>query len=346
MMLDKQACDYLDRLISVEIRPSGLLNDITRTLYESARARQGGEPLTLLAARHLKQALAQPKPTVLLSTGIGGPPALPYGETDGPPGLAILARAFHLMFDARIVVALEQRYMASTAGALEVVGLTQAREDEPGFESADVLISELSLDRDDVVAQARTLMNRYEPQALVAVERPGPNREGVIHTALGKDWNSPQSQFFLVVEEARRRGVLTVSMGEVGNEIGFGLIEDEVRRTVPFADVCQCPCGGGSVTNTKVDVLVVAGGCNWACYGIEAAMALLLRRGDLIHDPDLELPLIEACLRGGAVDGVTGRSEPLVEGCSIDMSRSLAVLLRGATLNWLQGVGKSWLTDE
>lgn len=346
MLLEKQACEYLDRLISVEIRPSGLLNDITKPLYDAARSVQGGDPLTLIAAQRLRQALLKPGSSVLLSTGIGGPAALPFGETDGPPGLAVLARALLLLFDTRPLVAVEDRYMAATTGVLEAVGLTCAFENDPAADSADVLLFELSFEMEVAARQTQYLLDQFKPQAIVAVERPGPNREGVIHNALGKDWTSPQSHFYLIIEEAQRRGILTLSMGEVGNEIGFGMIESAVRRTVPYADTCQCPCGGGSVSSTGVDVLVVAGGCNWACYGIEAALALLMRRGDIIHDSDLERPLVEACLRGGAVDGVTGRKELLVEGCSIDMSRSLAVLLRGAALNWLQGVGESWLQQD
>ena len=117
-------------------------------------------------------------------------------------------------------------------------------------------------------------------------------------------------------------------------------------RIVPFAERCQCACGGGAVTSTVVDVLVVAGGCNWACYGIEAAIAVVTGRPELMHDPDSERDMVEACRRAGAVDGPTGRAELLVEGCSLDMSRSVAVLLRGMVTNWLGGAAGSWLLER
>ncbi len=344
--LQIQACNYIDRLITVEMRPSGLLNDITVPLYQAARARQGDKPLTLLAAERLNDSLSIPGSTVILSTGIGGPPFLPFGETDGPPGLAVLARTLQLAFDAKILVVVEDRYRKATIGALEAAGLTVAYTPKGISQPGLVHLIDFSFDVAQATEQSRALFNEYAPKAVIAIERPGPNRLGVIHNAVGHHWVTPQSNFHLVIAEARRRDVLTISMGEVGNEIGFGVIESEVRRVVPYADQCQCPCGGGAVSSTEVDVLVVAGGCNWACYGIEAALAIVTGKHEIMHDPDIEYDLVEACYQAGAVDGPTGRLELLVEGCSLDMSRSIAVLLRGMVLNWMGGTSDSWLLGD
>ena len=43
----------------------------------------------------------------------------------------------------------------------------------------------------------------------------------------------------------------------MGNEIGFGLILDDVLKISPWGAKCQCPCGMGVATVTATDVLVV-----------------------------------------------------------------------------------------
>jgi hypothetical protein len=100
-----------------------------------------------------------------------------------------------------------------------------------------------------------------------------------------------------LIAEARRRGIRALGIGDMGNEMGFGLIEDTVRKTVARADVCQCPCGQGMASAVTTDVLVPASISNWGAYGIEAGLAMLRGRPDVFHDAATERAMLSAAPR-------------------------------------------------
>lgn len=79
----------------------------------------------------------------------------------------------------------------------------------------------------------------------------------------------------------------------------------------------------------RVDHLVVAGTSNWGAYGITAHLSRLGRR-DLLHTPALERRLVQACVEAGAVDGITRRREPSVDGLSLEILTGVVELLRRA----------------
>ncbi|WP_425474480.1 glutamate cyclase domain-containing protein, partial [Staphylococcus gallinarum] len=82
-------------------------------MYEVCRAHHG-EPLSSLAARRLGESLSK-NDVVFIATGAGTPPNLPQGETDGPVGAAVLARALILAFDVRVVLVTEDAHLAPVA---------------------------------------------------------------------------------------------------------------------------------------------------------------------------------------------------------------------------------------
>src|SRR3990172_6436377 len=88
-------------------------------LYQASR-RLAGEPLCAAWARRLEAAL-HPGAAVLLLTGAGAPPSLPWGETDGPLGAAVLARGVVLAFGARPLVVAEARFRGPVVAALDAL---------------------------------------------------------------------------------------------------------------------------------------------------------------------------------------------------------------------------------
>src|SRR5438105_1421024 len=93
--------EAIDRLCTVEMRVQGLPRGKINRLYDAARQARG-EPLSLAAAHGL-QARVGRGDTVFIATGAGSAPWLPYGETDGPPGAALVARAVDRALGARPV---------------------------------------------------------------------------------------------------------------------------------------------------------------------------------------------------------------------------------------------------
>ncbi|NIM44470.1 MAG: DUF4392 domain-containing protein, partial [Nitrososphaeria archaeon] len=89
----------IDRLITVDVGGRGVI----QKLYPPALERQGGAPLTLQAAKRLREVVGEGD-TVLIATGMLIYPYWELGETDGPLGGAALARALQIGLDAKPVL--------------------------------------------------------------------------------------------------------------------------------------------------------------------------------------------------------------------------------------------------
>jgi len=81
----------------------------------------------------------------------------------------------------------------------------------------------------------------------------------------------------------------------------------------------------------RVDYLVVAGVSNWGAYGIVAALSRLSGQM-LLHSAAEERRLIEACVEAGAVDGITRRPEPTVDGLPLEAHAGFVALLGRSVL--------------
>jgi hypothetical protein len=72
--------------------------------------------------------------------------------------------------------------------------------------------------------------------------------------------------------------------------------------------------------------VVVAGVSNWGAYGIVAQLGRISGE-PLLHTPAEELRMIDACMKAGAVDGITRRREPTVDTLSADTHAAYVALL-------------------
>jgi len=117
-------------------------------------------------------------------------------------------------------------------------------------------------------------LDLLRPSALIAIEKLGPNQQGVYHMVKGHDSSAFQAKAGRLFDAARPRGILTIGVGDRGNEIGMGAIADTVRQVLPYGSICQCPCGGGVADATEVDVVVPGTCSNWGAYGMPPAWPL------------------------------------------------------------------------
>jgi hypothetical protein len=283
----------------------------------------------LAAARALRGARR-----VLIVTGFCVPPGLP--ETDGLPGAGVLGQALRrLGADVRWVT--DRPVAAPLQAVLEALGQPAA--------------IEVPAEDGDPTA----VLSRTRPTHLVAIERPGRARSGDYLSARGESiaaWNGPLDTLFLPdgrrALAARRAGAqpepgrpdrrarasapdargaahptgakrpVTIGVGDGGNEIGMGNVHARlVRQGSLLARIASV---------VPVDHLVVAGTSNWGAYGIVAQLARLARQ-PLLHTPDVERRLIEACVAAGAVDGLERRRQPTVDGLGLDAHAAVVELL-------------------
>jgi hypothetical protein len=314
--------ERIDRLMTVEMRPlnGGLPAGFVVPMYEACRAHHG-EPLSSLAARRLSEVLSKGG-TVFIATGAGTAPKLPQGETDGPVGAAALARALIVAYGVRVVLVTEDAHAAPVGAVAAVVN-----EDLGRAGAVSIVCFQLGLKAGRT--KADDLMNEYRPSAVLFVERDGPNKEGFFHGVRG-DCRNPEDvgHVYLLADVAHKRGVLTVGVGDGGNEVGFGAVRDAIAAVHPLGAKSLAGHASGVITVTATDVVVSASVSNWGAYGIAAAIAARVKNLDVLHTPALELKMIEASVAAGARDGATSRAEVAVDGINWEGHAAFVEMLR------------------
>lgn len=285
--------DGIDRLVTVEITGRGVIGD----LYEAARKAHDG-PLCLEAAGHLLERVRKGD-VVILATGF---PTYPWstGEQDGPVGTATLARALALGIGARPVIVTDPANVDLCAAAVRGAGLNVKSVGDALRLPTTAAVAPFPLEWNEAQAAAEKILETLRPAALVAVERPGANEQRQYHSSGGKSITDHCAKIDALFETARGHGLLTIGVGDAGNEIGSAAIRDAVLRAVPHARRCGCPCGGSIVPLVRTDVLVTAAISNWGAYGIEAAIAFLLGRPEVMHARDVDARTHELCAAAGA----------------------------------------------
>lgn len=308
---------HIDRLVTVEARISPNSRNVIVHLYEAACAAQGGGPLSMLAARQVLQHLG-PGKVVFLTTGAGDPRFLPAGETDGPPGVAALALAIHAATGAVPILLTEAPFCENLAATTLAVGLG-IRPTEHALNTA-YTTAVLPLAHDESAEQqAASYLDTFQPAMVISIEKIGPNKHGFAHTSTGTPTAADRARAECLFDEATRRGIPSLGIGDNGNELGFGLIADAVAKYKPNGErLC---------TRVKTDVLVPANTSNWGAYAVEAALAALVGKPELMHSAETERRMIEACVTAHGVDGSTGRHTLQVDGMPVDASCAIVTML-------------------
>jgi hypothetical protein len=316
------AGEAIDQLITIEAKNPGMPHNVLRPMYQAARKLVGDRPISIVAAERLVGILA-PGDTVLVITGAGYAPTMPKGESDGPPGAASLAKAMYKGLGVVPVYVCEECHVdpivaSSHAAGLMVKDFRHARDRHLGAALTTAPTSQAG------VAEwvARTF-DEMKPKALISAERLGPGKDGIIHNATGQPLQGSDRtvehdavDVAPIVTEANRRAILTIGIGDHGNELGFGSIRDAVVATMPKGDrLC---------TTIGTEIVLPAMMSNWGCYGIEAALAFLLRRPDLIHSPAQEERIMRACLDAGGLEAMYCTTEFCVDG--LDGETSMACM--------------------
>lgn len=151
------------------------------------------------------------------------------------------------------------------------------------------------------------IIETYNPVALISIERPGRSKDGHYRNMNGQiidGQNAPLDLFFEVENE-----IMSIGIGDGGNEIGFGKYTDLMVSLLDYDAPCEVP----------TDHCLVATTSNWAAYGLIAA----LDKSQLPFEKEL-ISYYKYIVEKGAVDGVTGEATVSVDG--IPLAKSLAVL--------------------
>ena len=216
-------------------------------------------------------------------------------ETDGPVGVALLAAALAANGVA-VRIAVDSPCADAVRAAVHETG-------------SDVLVDEVGVADRPGIERVTSAWRAARVSHAVAIERCGLSPDGRPRNMRGVDvspWTAPLDDLYTGGPWVR------IGVGDGGNEIGMGkLPAGVIAGSVPNGDRIACITG--------CDHLVVAGVSNWGAYGLMAALAV-------VHDSwspalskfltaERDLAVTRAIVeKTGAVDGVTARNEPTVDG--------------------------------
>lgn len=317
--------EAVDQLITIEVKNRGGPHGILAPLYRAARERCGtGRPLTTVIAEQLV-ARIKPGDTAFLVTGAGYVPTMEKGESDGPPGAAALARVLHKGLGAVPVFVVERNHVDVMAAAATAMGLAIRPYEQANANRLGAALAVAPTNQDNVPGWIDTIITEMKPAALIGVERLSPGRDGAIYAAKGLPLSGPNAinegliDISGVMPAAKAAGALTIGIGDHGNELGFGTIYDTVVKTMPHGEKLATP--------VAADLVLPAMTSNWGSYGVEAVLAFLLERADLMHTAEMEERVLRRIFDAGVLEASGFTAEFLVDGLDGETSVSLVQIL-------------------
>lgn len=318
-------CRQIDRLITVEMRISDYSRGVIAKLYDAAVKAQNDLPLSMQAAGHVL-AHAKEGRHFFVITGAGNPKFLPEGETDGPPGAVVLARAIHQATGAIPILLTDEPFVDNVKATALAAGL--------GLRDAELLkgipysTAVLPLVPGDAADElCKSYLDKFDPTLMISIEKIGPSSAGIAHSASGTPAADTHCRAEPLFDDASARGIATIGIGDNGNEMGFGKITPAVHK--------HKPAGEKLATRVDADVLVAANVSNWGGYGVVAAMAAMTGDQALLHSAKAERRILEANVAHGAADGSTGRHIMAVDGMDEDVQYAVVTMLQHIVKNGL-----------
>lgn len=331
----KQAGRLFDRLMTLDVCYKFGEKDNLQNLYaatQKALSLSSSDSVIHYAAESMLPRIEK-QSNIIIATGFRIPPEMLFGETDGPTGAAALARTLYFGYECSPIFILEDELLPM----MESVALAA------GLPSGSFQLISISKEKEKAVQDAEAILNEFKPSCIVSIERPGANLKGEYHTSRGINISKYTARVDVLIESAIKENILTIGIGDVGNELGLGKIRKDIIKNIKTGEKCQCPCKGGVAPVVEADIPIIASVSNWGGYALAAMLSLFKENLVYFHDSKIELEMIEACVKNRAVDGSTKRAEISVDAlpgeihCAvIDMMRSIVT----GYLNVTQGVFK------
>ena len=324
----RQIAEGIDKLMITDIASRGCIE----VLYKAAREKHD-EPLSLGMAKILSEKV-KPKNRVILTTGWMDQPEIApgFGETDGPGGTMVLARALRQLCQAECIVVTDAELVDGMKKVAQAAGFhcVQPEMLDVSIEQGKLMtisIISFPVDRDEAKRQATVLLDEIKPACCISVERGGMNEDGCIHSMVGKDTSKNQAKVDYIFIEARCRGIATMAIGDGGNEIGMANIKDVIKEKIPHGDVCRCACGKGIAPSTEVDYLLTAAISNWGCFAVANMLCVLKADLSKLHDAQKEERILKNAADSGFHDAMYGGVEYSVDGCELSAHMSMATIM-------------------
>ena len=327
-MTQKELTEYnlgesLDDLANLDPRGYG----VCKILYNASREYTGA-PTSMNAAKKLFETVKEGD-IVYVMTGFVLRP-FKKAEMDGIVSAALLCRALVKAFGAKpIIICPEDNYEAVKKLA-PTVGL-HLFEDVKELLEIPVSMGVMTFTKDVKLAPslADDIIAKAPPKAVVSIECPGANKNGVYHNATGLDVTELEAKQDVLFEKLQKMGVLNIAIGDLGNEIGMGAIGETIEKYIPYAraGACRCGCGGGIAVKTSADNIITATVSDWGCYAMIASLAYLVRDVDVMHTAEIERETMLTASGAGMID-MYGWLIPAIDGFGFEITLPIVSLMR------------------
>lgn len=315
--------DNLDNLMNLDPRGYG----VCRILYSAARE-YTKEPLTINSAKKLVSTLKEGDLVYIMTGFVLLPHKKP--ETDGIVSSLLLARALVKGFNVKPVIICPKENIRAVENLAYVIGL-HFYDNIEELKQYPLALAGIAFtkDKERAAGQADEIIAQGLPSAVISIECPGANSVGVYHNATGLDISEIEAKQDILFTKLKAKGVLNISIGDLGNELGMGTLKEHIQEYVPYAakGACRCGCGGGILAEVAADNIITATVSDWGCYGLIAALAYLKKNIEIMHTKEMEKEALITASRSGMVD-MYGDLIPAIDGCNSEMITSIVSLMR------------------
>lgn len=161
--------------------------------------------------------------------------------------------------------------------------------------------------------EAKRILDEMKPRAAVSIERPGRNEKGFYHMANGLSITDFVAKIDELFEGVGKRGGLTIGIGDLGNELGMGVLKEATKRIIFYGNQCRCGCDGGIGASYQADAIIFGAVSEDAAYAFLACLAHLLSQPDILQSTEMETRILEAGCNRGAIDGPSGLNVPWID---------------------------------
>jgi len=213
-----------------------------------------------------------------------------HAETDGPPGALIISLVLKKLGYTPVI--LTDKYCQNF------------------FEKYDikVIYMEIAMENEKKIEFVERTIKENNPTGMISIERCGLNIQGKyanMRNIIISEYTAEIDLFFKIYYNK----IPTVGIGDGGNEIGMGNLEDIIKNNLNLV-----PC------KIKVDKLIISSVSNWGGYGLVAYLCNLTNNKQFFETVEKTVKdYIKFIISLGSVDGITHENVEKVDGFDINI---------------------------
>lgn len=263
-------------------------------------------------------------------------------ENDGPPGAVALARSLVLAKKVVPIILVENVFTSQIKEMLKAINIQPLNLNEAikNINSPSPVVAvgvdSFPINKEDALSKATELINIDKVEAVISIEKGGMSEKGEIHMSSGRKTTEQTSKIDFLINEAKKENILTLGIGDGGNELGMGNIKPFILKNFPHFIKCICGCASTIVPDNIVDLLVTSSVSNWGAYAICACLSYLNSDFYIMHNQEMEKELMQISRQTGLIDGQSGFTSLSVDGISLEANMAITTLLRETVIKFLE----------